>query len=34
LEEQRQVAISAITWIEVLVGCRHGEAGRATARSL
>jgi len=31
LEEQSQVAISVITWIEVLVGCPDGEAGRVEA---
>lgn len=28
LEQQGQVTISVITWIEVLVGCREGEAER------
>lgn len=28
LEQQSQVAISVITWIEVLAGCRDGEAER------
>jgi predicted nucleic acid-binding protein len=28
LEEQKQPSISVITWIEVLVGCREGEASR------
>ncbi|MFM8276126.1 MAG: type II toxin-antitoxin system VapC family toxin [Cyanobium sp.] len=28
LEQQQQPHISVITWIEVLVGCREGEASR------
>ena len=28
LEEQKQPSISVITWIEVLVDCREGEASR------
>ncbi len=28
LEQQRRPSISVVTWIEVLVGCRKGEAAR------
>jgi predicted nucleic acid-binding protein len=31
LEEQQRPAISVISWIEVLVGCRAGEADRVEA---
>jgi predicted nucleic acid-binding protein len=31
LEQQGQASISAITWIEVLVGCREGERERVEA---